>query len=513
MGEAALDRIESNPMQGLVHILLDACSTLDKATSPQLRQLLCRSASTCLEASYRNMANLPDSRLTADNYARLVEQISCGGNIQQRAMKDKNHMVRLVHTECPLKHVTKHRSDLCRAASGLLGDIAARNFGYAKIVINEPGLRGTGGCEFMVYLEPDSVNSYPGDEYYPTENLTQTASLNSSPAAGPFEHRPLPEMVAYSSAIKQLLNAVDIIAPTSATVLISGETGVGKELIARRLHAASDRAEEEFVTINCGAIPEDLVDSTLFGHEKGAFTGAHERRRGYFDRAQNGTLFLDEINSLPAASQVRLLRVLQEGEYERVGGHQVHHSNARIIAATNTPLEEAVQRGEFRKDLWFRINIIDLHVPPLRESRANIPQLVEHILDKLRKKYKKQVVAVSEQVMLQLYDYSWPGNVRELENILERSYLFTQGKVLKNIQLNKSDTSVSTSTSVGDPTSQGWQDYKKCLIEQAERSFLEHALQRCLGDVDDVANVMNLTKRSIYLKLCRHGLDPNNYRH
>ena len=284
-------------------------------------------------------------------------------------------------------------------------------------------------------------------------------------------------------------------------------------MIARRLHDHSGRADEAFVAINCGAIPEDLADSTLFGHEKGAFTGARERHRGYFERAQNGTLFLDEINSLPIATQARLLRVLQEGEYERVGGHQVLHSNARILASTNTSLSEAVQRGEFRKDLLFRINIIDLHVPPLRESRANIPQLVEHILRKLRKKYQKQVVAVSDRVMRQLYAYSWPGNVRELENILERSYLFAEGKTLENIQLNALDTPAPMPALVADLPGQGWQDYKHLLIEQAERTFLEHSLQRCQGDVEDVANEMNLTKRSIYLKLCRHGLDPNNYRH
>jgi two-component system response regulator HydG len=502
--------------QDLVDALLDACSKLGEGISPQVKQQMCRSASICLETSYRTNAGVLDNHLTGNDYAFLVEEIACGGRTQQRALTDKNSTVRLVHFQCPLHgYSANHKSDLCRAASSLLGDIAARNFGYAKVSINKRNLNGSGCCEFVVYLERDNDKRQLGDEYFPAETFTHSlaAGTESCMKARLNTDRSLPQMVAYSSAIKQLLDAVDTIAPTTATVLINGETGVGKELIARRLHDHSDRAAEAFVAINCGAIPQELVDSALFGHEKGAFTGARERHRGYFERAQNGTLFLDEINSLPTATQVRLLRVLQEGEYERVGGHQVLHSNARIIASTNTPLEEAVQRGEFRKDLWFRINIIDLHVPPLREGRENIPQLVEHFLEKLRMKYQKQVYTVSDQVMQQLRDYTWPGNVRELENILERSYLFARGKTLESIQLNAFDIPAPASASVTDPLDQGWQDYKHLLIEQAERTFLERSLQRCQGDVEDVANEMNLTKRSIYLKLCRHGLDPNKYRH
>ncbi len=200
--------------------------------------------------------------------------------------------------------------------------------------------------------------------------------------------------------------------------------------------------------------------------------------------------------------------MLQEGEYERVGGHQTLRSNARIVAASNSLLDEAVQRGEFRKDLWFRLNIIDLHVPPLQENRVNIPYLVEYFLGKLRMKYQKQVNAVSDDLMRQLYDYSWPGNVRELENILERGFIFADSEVLEDIQLNAQETQPPVVNLLADPSGKRWQDYKQDLVAQAERTFLECSLQRCRGDLNEVTNEMGLTKRSIYLKLCRYSLDP-----
>ena len=393
-----LNILQNCPTQDLVNILLDACSSLGSESSPQLRQQLCRSASLCLEDHYRTHAGVPNGNLSASDYARLVEQVACGGTNQQRALLDDKGVVRLIRPQCP-KHdqPTKCRAALCRSTSSLLGEIASRNFGYAKVSTEMHHSMAMRGCELTVYLEPEHADSRPGDEYLPSDPSTHSRAGIAAYASKPNAKRPLPLIVAYSDAMKRLLCAIDIIAPTSATVLISGETGVGKELIARRLHAVSDRAAAEFVAVNCGAIPEDLADSALFGHEKGAFTGAREKHMGYFERAKNGTLFLDEINSLPISTQGRLLRVLQEGEYARVGGHQTLHTNARIVVASNSPLDAAVQRGEFRKDLWFRLNIIDLHVPPLRENRENIPYLVEYFLGKLQMKYHKQVDAVSER--------------------------------------------------------------------------------------------------------------------
>jgi two-component system response regulator HydG len=195
-----------------------------------------------------------------------------------------------------------------------------------------------------------------------------------------------------------------------------------------------------------------------------------------------------------------------------VGGRQTLHSNARIVVASNTPLNEAVLRGEFRRDLLYRLNIIDLHVPALRENRENIPHLVDYFLAKLRLKYGKQVYTVADDVMRQLYDHPWPGNVRELQNTLERSFIFSDDEVLKSIRLNVLEMPSPEFTIPAQPSQEGWQDYKQRLIKRAEKTFLDRALQRNHGDLDEVACEMNLSKRSIYLKMCQYGLNPNHYR-
>lgn len=325
-------------------------------------------------------------------------------------------------------------------------------------------------------------------------------------------YRPLPQLVAYSVAMQRLLAAVETVAPTCTTVFVSGETGVGKELVARRLHALSDRAEEDFIAVNCSSLPEGLVDSALFGHEKGAFTGACHRRKGYFERARNGTLFLDEVDSLSLSTQGRLLRVLQEREYEPLGGERVLHTNSRVIVATNKSLCEAVKRGRFREDLWFRINVVNLHVPPLRESPAGIPLLVDHILRKLRVRYAKAVVRVSPSVMQQLRAHHWPGNVRELENVLERGYLFADGAVLEHIDLDAENPMDTEFGDIPEAPTQGWRNYRRRVIEQAEMRYLEHSLRRYRGDVNAIARDMQLTRRSIYLKLSKYRLALNEYR-
>jgi DNA-binding NtrC family response regulator len=507
---------EAVPAQDLVDRILENCSKLGHETEPRLRQQIYRSASICLESYYRTYTCVTDNKLSVNDFSRIVECVACGGRATQRPVTENNR-VRLGHGICPLQsYPAKSRTELCQTSVYLLEDIAGRNFACAKVSIGKRMLSDSRCCELTADLMHDSTHEYGRDECPTVEtfSLGHAGSVvwmpkqneNSSLSSG------LPEIVACSSAMQQLLNTVDIIAATSATVLITGETGVGKELIARRLHAAGDRAKQAFVAVNCGAIPEELADSALFGHEEGAFTGAREKHQGYFERANKGTLFLDEINSLPNSTQGRLLRILQQGEYERVGGQRTLLSNARIVVASNVPLEEAVQRGEFRRDLWYRLNIIDLHVPPLRENRENIPHLVGYFLAKLRLKYRKQVNAVSDDVMRQLYDYPWPGNVRELQNTLERSFIFSDDEVLKSIRLNVLETPSPEFTIQAESSQEGWQDYKQRLIKRAEKRFLDSALQRHQGDLDQVAGDMNLSKRSIYLKLCQYGLNPNDYR-
>jgi len=238
------------------------------------------------------------------------------------------------------------------------------------------------------------------------------------------------EMVYSSQAISQVLTEVEQVAATNATVLLQGESGTGKELLARAIHNISPRSGKPMIKVNCAAIPGELLESELFGHKKGAFTGAVSNKVGKFELADGGTLFLDEIGELPLEMQPKLLRFLQEGEIEVVGGTEVRKLDVRIIAATNRYLKEEVEKGDFREDLYFRINVFPIEVPPLRERKEDIPILVEHFMDKFNRKYGKNISFVTEEAMSQLKQYEWPGNIRELENLLERATIVSQGETL-----------------------------------------------------------------------------------
>ena len=239
------------------------------------------------------------------------------------------------------------------------------------------------------------------------------------------------EIIGQSAPVRQLLRNVEQVAPTEATVLIQGETGTGKELVARAVHDWSRRKDRPLVKVNCGSIPAGLVESELFGHEKGAFTGATQRRVGRFELANGGTIFLDEVTELPIDTQVKLLRVLQEGEFERVGSSQTIKVDVRAIAATNRDLKEVVRNGTFRSDLFYRLNVFPLGVPALRERKDDIPLLVNFFLSKFGKKLGKEVRGVSQKSMDSLLHYDWPGNVRELQNIVERAVVLASGPIVQ----------------------------------------------------------------------------------
>jgi PAS domain S-box-containing protein len=239
------------------------------------------------------------------------------------------------------------------------------------------------------------------------------------------------EIVGQSDAIKQVLYKIGQVAATDSTVLIQGETGTGKELIARALHAASTRKDRPLIKVNCAALTSTLIESELFGHEKGAFTGAEARKQGRFELANGGTLFLDEIGELPKESQVKLLRVLQEGELERVGGTKTVKVDVRIVAATNRDLKLNVANGTFRQDLWYRLNVFPITAPPLRERRDDIPLLAEHFVKLSAKKFGRNVTSISAGMMQSLMAHSWPGNVRELANVIERALIHNRGGVLR----------------------------------------------------------------------------------
>jgi DNA-binding NtrC family response regulator len=238
------------------------------------------------------------------------------------------------------------------------------------------------------------------------------------------------DIIGTSRGMKAVLEQVDVVAPTESTVLILGETGTGKELVARAIHQRSSRSSRPFVQVNCAAIPPALVASELFGHEKGAFTGALQRRLGRFELAEGGTIFLDEIGDLPAETQVALLRVLQEREFERVGGHQSLTADVRIIAATNRDLQAAIADGSFRSDLYYRLHVFPIHVLPLRARRDDIPLLIDYFIERHSGKSRKRIRGVARESLERFQAYSWPGNVRELQNIIERSLIVCDGDYL-----------------------------------------------------------------------------------
>ena len=240
------------------------------------------------------------------------------------------------------------------------------------------------------------------------------------------------QIIGSSPALESVLEQVERVAPTDSTVLIQGETGTGKELIARAVHNLSARCGRPFIKLNCAAIPFDLLESELFGHERGAFTGAIAQKIGRFELADKGTLFLDEVGDIPPGLQPKLLRVLQEQEFERLGSTRTHQVDVRLVAATNRNLVDMVKRNEFRSDLYYRLNVFPVPLPPLRARREDIPALVEHFVDTYARRMSKQIDHISPETMSELTSYAWPGNIRELQNFIERSVILTSGNVLES---------------------------------------------------------------------------------
>jgi formate hydrogenlyase transcriptional activator len=238
------------------------------------------------------------------------------------------------------------------------------------------------------------------------------------------------EIIGSSGSLRKVLSLVSKVAPTDASVLVTGETGTGKELVARAIHRRSRRSSRAFVSVNCAAIPRDLIASELFGHERGSFTGALQRRLGRFELAEGGTIFLDEVGELPMETQIALLRILQEREFERVGGTRSIQTNVRVVAATNRNLPAAIAAGTFRSDLFYRLNVFPIDMPPLRERQEDIPVLVEYFVDHCARKVKKNIQGITKESLDMLRSYSWPGNIRELQNVIERSVIMCETESL-----------------------------------------------------------------------------------
>jgi len=484
-------------------------------------------AARFLEAVQKPAAAV-DHALALPEYGKLVNQIMKGTSAPASLVQVERDGLQLNMPHCPFTDWSEQSQHVCHFVFSIAGHIAAHHFGYAKVCYQTCPKSQDGACDVSICTDVTRAGQGGGYEYWPRgKSATQRAAggevwLLEARAGAAVKEPALPTetvllgesdlmMVVRSRAMHRVLQAVKTIAPTSATVLITGETGVGKELVARAVHVLSNRSDRPFVALNCGAIPETLIETTLFGHERGAFTGAHQACPGVFERVQDGTLFLDEIDSLSPAGQLRLLRVLQEGDYTRVGGRQILRTHARIITATNQPLEEAVRQGVFRQDLFYRFNVLPLTIPPLRERLEDIPALVEHILTKLNRRHDKQITSIPGEVMHQLMRHDWPGNVRELENVLERSFLFSIGLELELIMqpLDFTDSEVASTFEPDKP----WRQYRKEAVVSMEKKYLKAALARFDGNVCMVAVLMDLSKRAIYMKLREYHIEPGAYKH
>ncbi|HEY2990683.1 MAG TPA: sigma-54 dependent transcriptional regulator [Candidatus Binatia bacterium] len=314
-------------------------------------------------------------------------------------------------------------------------------------------------------------------------------------------------IVGQSKPMRELFGLVRSIAETDVTVLIEGETGTGKELIARGIHYNSPRRMKSFIGINCGALAETLLESELFGHEKGAFTGAATQRKGIFEAAHGGTLFLDEIGETSAGTQVKLLRVLQEGELQRVGGRELIKVDARVIAATNQNLEEAVKAGRFRQDLYYRLHVFPLPLPPLRDRTEDIPLLVSHFIEKSKTKTNKAIKGVAPQAMALLIAYEWPGNVRELENVIQRMVLIAKGELLDVADLPRE---IRGGESEARATPKGLKGIARESSALIEKKAIVDALAKTGGNVTRAAQALGVSRATLQNKMKAYGLRSGN---
>jgi two-component system response regulator AtoC len=309
------------------------------------------------------------------------------------------------------------------------------------------------------------------------------------------------DMIAVDPATRDLVRQLEQVAPTAATVLLLGESGTGKEVAARLVHERSPRAEGPFVAVNCAAVSPHLVESEMFGHEKGAFTGATERRRGRFELADGGTLFLDEIAELPAALQAKLLRVLQERRFERVGGTREIHVDVRVVAATNRDLDEERKAGRFRDDLYHRLAVFPVRLPPLRERRQDIAPLAEHLLARLARQLRHPVLVLEPEALERLVSWDWPGNVRELSNVLERAAILSGGQPIR-----AADLLVGVRSGVGPSHERPTPNLTPVTLQEAEVAVIRQALAATGGHRKQAAERLGIGLRTLYDKIKEYGL-------
>jgi DNA-binding NtrC family response regulator len=307
--------------------------------------------------------------------------------------------------------------------------------------------------------------------------------------------------------MRAICRVIENIADTEATVLIRGESGVGKDLVARAIHAASTRRDGPFVKVNCAAIPSELLESEFFGHEKGAFTGAHQRKLGRFEFANKGTIYLDEIAELPLALQAKLLHVLQDFRFFRVGGHGVIEVDARVIAATNRDLEHAMARGEFREDLYYRLNVVEIRVPPLRERKEEIPLLASWFLSRFNEQYGRKK-KLSPETMVRLTEHSWSGNIRELENVMRRLVVLTDGERAFEASLARGRNGHAAAQQPAPVITESLREIARRSAREAERTALATVLERVHWNRAEASRILKVSYKTLLNKIAECELTP-----
>ncbi len=342
-----------------------------------------------------------------------------------------------------------------------------------------------------------------------TRDLAEVEVSRAEPGAGEESRFGI---IGRSVGIRELYAVLERVAATPTTVLITGESGTGKELVARALHENSSRSDKPFIKVNCAAIPRDLMESELFGHERGAFTGAIGSKPGRFELANEGTLFLDEIGSIPIEMQVKLLRALQESEFERVGGIKTIRVDVRLVAATNSELKKEIENGNFRDDLYYRLNVVPIRLPPLRERIDDIALLASHFLEKFNRRLNKQLTGITEEASLALESHPWPGNIRELENVIERAVLFADNEQIEFCNLppeirELSDHSLSRAQRTPLPpefagsASEGLKEQVRAAMNRLERDLIQRALDQTNGNVTHAARLLKISRKGLQLKM------------
>jgi len=327
------------------------------------------------------------------------------------------------------------------------------------------------------------------------------------------KQRTFPSIIASSPAMISILNRIKQVAKSMATILICGESGTGKELVAKAIHAGSDRRHKPFVTVNCTAIPEHIIESELFGHEKGAFTGAWKDKKGLVDEANEGTLFLDEIGDLSLAMQAKLLRLLQEGEYKPVGSVHTRYADIRFVAATNHNLRQRIAKNQFREDLFYRLNVIRFHLPPLRERREDIPVLARHFLEKYSRRNHKKIENISPEVMSMLMARKWPGNVRELENVIERGVILCQSDRIKLEDIMPQTTETSLLPYFSDQILKlPFKEAKEIIIRAFHQQYIQAMLQQNKGNISKAAEQAGVQRQYLHRLMKEENITAEGFK-